>query len=78
MSPFANFRARNLVIKNLHKAFFYDLFVPLRQWNSPFGEVTEWSMVLAWKVSVPQKGTMGSNPILSAHQPESIFTIQNQ
>ncbi len=30
------------------------------------GEVTEWSKVLAWKVSVPQKGTGGSNPFLSA------------
>ena len=30
------------------------------------GEVTEWSKVLAWKVSVPHKGTGGSNPFLSA------------
>ncbi len=29
-------------------------------------EVTEWLKVLAWKVSVPQKGTGGSNPFLSA------------
>ena len=30
------------------------------------GEVAEWLKVLAWKVSVPHKGTAGSNPALSA------------
>lgn len=40
-----------------------------------FGEVTEWSKVLAWKVSVPQKGTGGSNPFLSA---EDIALTQGQ
>ena len=30
------------------------------------GEVTEWLKVLAWKAGVPQKGTEGSNPSLSA------------
>ncbi len=50
----------------LHKVFFIDLFVlPVRQ-RLYKGEVTEWSKVLAWKVSVPQKGTGGSNPFLSA------------
>ncbi len=28
--------------------------------------MTEWLKVLAWKVSVPQKGTGGSNPSHSA------------
>ncbi len=31
-----------------------------------FGEVTEWSKVHDWKSCVPQKGTAGSNPALSA------------
>lgn len=30
------------------------------------GEVAEWLKVLAWKASVPHKGTAGSNPALSA------------
>jgi hypothetical protein len=30
------------------------------------GEVTEWLKVHAWKACVPQKGTGGSNPFLSA------------
>ena len=30
------------------------------------GEVTEWSKVHDWKSCVPQKGTVGSNPTLSA------------
>jgi hypothetical protein len=32
----------------------------------PFGEVTEWPKVYDWKSYVPQKGTAGSNPALSA------------
>ena len=31
-----------------------------------YGEMTEWTKVLAWKAGVPQKGTEGSNPSLSA------------
>ena len=31
-----------------------------------FGEVQEWLNWLAWKAGVPQKGTEGSNPSLSA------------
>ena len=50
----------------LHKVFFIDLFVLLVRKRRASGEVTEWSKVLAWKVSVPQKGTGGSNPFLSA------------
>ena len=30
------------------------------------GEMTEWLKVLAWKVSMPQKGIVGSNPAFSA------------
>ena len=30
------------------------------------GEVTEWPKVYDWKSYVPQKGTAGSNPALSA------------
>ncbi len=30
------------------------------------GEMSEWSKEHAWKVCVPQKGTEGSNPSLSA------------
>lgn len=54
------------LFQNLHKAFFINLFVSPSNKISLFGEVTEWSKVLAWKVSVPQKGTKGSNPFLSA------------
>ncbi len=50
----------------LHKVFFINLFVLLVSIRLASGEVTEWSKVLAWKVSVPQKGTGGSNPFLSA------------
>lgn len=28
--------------------------------------MAEWSKAHAWKVCIPQKGIMGSNPILSA------------
>ncbi len=31
-----------------------------------FGEVAEWSMALAWKAGMPQKGIEGSNPSFSA------------
>ncbi len=31
-----------------------------------YGEVAEWLKAHAWKVCVPQKGTAGSNPALSA------------
>ena len=31
-----------------------------------FGEVTEWPKVYDWKSYVPQKGTAGSTPALSA------------
>ena len=34
--------------------------------NIQIGEVTEWLKEPAWKASVPQKGTGGSNPPLSA------------
>jgi hypothetical protein len=30
------------------------------------GEMAEWLKAHAWKVCVPQKGTAGSNPALSA------------
>ncbi len=33
--------------------------------NRPFGEMSEWSNVPAWKASIPQ-GIGGSNPLLSA------------
>ena len=62
----------------LHKVFFIDLFVlPVRQ-RLYIGEVTEWSKVLAWKVSVPHKGTGGSNPFLSAYQDDQTkFILYN-
>ena len=31
-----------------------------------FGEMTEWLKVHAWKVCMPQKGIVGSNPAFSA------------
>ena len=31
-----------------------------------FGEMTEWLKVRAWKVRIPQKGIVGSNPAFSA------------
>jgi hypothetical protein len=30
------------------------------------GEVAEWSKAHAWKVCIPQKGIVGSNPTFSA------------
>ena len=57
----------------MHKAFFINLFVSPSNLMTLVGEVTEWSKVLAWKVSVPQKGTKGSNPFLSAHQLRNLF-----
>ena len=30
------------------------------------GEMAEWSKAHAWKVCIPQKGIVGSNPTLSA------------
>ena len=30
------------------------------------GEMTEWLKVHAWKVCIPQKGIVGSNPAFSA------------
>lgn len=30
------------------------------------GEMTEWLKVRAWKVRIPQKGIVGSNPAFSA------------
>ena len=42
------------------------LFLPQIFPSFGSGEVTEWPNVLAWKVSVPHKGTGGSNPPLSA------------
>ena len=38
------------------------------------GEVPEWPNGLAWKASVPQKGTEGSNPSLSAEYLFKLFT----
>ena len=38
---------------------------PGKLFESP-GEVTEWPKVYDWKSYVPQKGTEGSNPPLSA------------
>ena len=40
--------------------------VQLRVKGRVYGEVSEWFKVLAWKASVSQKGTVGSNPILTA------------
>lgn len=51
----------------MHIVIFINLFVQCsKRATANFREVTEWSKVLAWKVSVPQKGTGGSNPFLSA------------
>ena len=40
--------------------------------------MTEWLKVLAWKAGVPQKGTEGSNPSLSAitiYDPDMIVLV---
>ena len=54
----------------LHKGFFINLFVPMLELEKSnftiYREVAEWLKVLAWKASVPHKGTGGSNPFLSA------------
>jgi hypothetical protein len=54
----------------LHKVIFIDLFVPALKLEKSdcvnYREVAEWLKVLAWKASVPHKGTGGSNPFLSA------------
>lgn len=38
------------------------------------GEMTEWLKVHAWKVCIPQKGIVGSNPAFSA---KKNLTTQN-
>ena len=40
--------------------------------NRPFGEMSEWSNVPAWKASIPQ-GIGGSNPLLSATKKPSLW-----
>ncbi len=45
---------------------FFAIRVKLKKTVKASGEVAEWLKVLAWKVSVPHKGTAGSNPALSA------------
>lgn len=37
------------------------------------GEMTEWLKVRAWKVRIPQKGIVGSNPAFSAVRPARFF-----
>lgn len=38
----------------------------LRPFACRKGEMTEWLKVRAWKVRIPQKGIVGSNPAFSA------------
>ena len=48
---------------NLHSLFpEFTIFAPLN-----YGEMSEWLKELAWKACVPHKGTVGSNPTLSAN-----------
>lgn len=35
--------------------------------------MTEWLKVRAWKVRIPQKGIVGSNPAFSAVRPARFF-----
>lgn len=56
-------------LKNYFKIWITSILLIYLCLRGPYmglGEVTEWSKVLAWKVSVPHKGTKGSNPFLSA------------
>ncbi len=57
----------------MHKVFFINLFVPPSNKIPLVGEVAERSKVLAWKASVPHKGTGGSNPFLSA---QALMTLK--
>ena len=47
--------------------------LPLQIFNKPKekGQMAEWLKAHAWKACVPQKGTEGSNPSLSAETKES-------
>lgn len=48
--------------------FFFVICAPVLKmaFASNYGEMAEWSKAHAWKVCIPHKGIVGSNPTLSA------------